>query len=61
MSGPAGMAGVEIPAEIGVFSLIFLVFELIIEPITFFDEKEVDYLLRIVYIPGFELLLCRTG
>jgi len=28
--------------KIGVLGLIFDVFELIIEPITFFDEKEVD-------------------
>ncbi|HUV67832.1 MAG TPA: hypothetical protein VMW24_28335 [Sedimentisphaerales bacterium] len=39
---PAGLAGTEVVMKIGVLGLIFDVFELIIEPITFFDEKEVD-------------------
>jgi hypothetical protein len=45
MKPPAGVAGAEIATKIGVLGLIFFVFELIIEPFTFFDEKRlISYL-----------------
>ncbi len=39
MKPPAAPAGAEIAAKIGVLGLVFFVFELIIKPITFSDEK----------------------
>jgi hypothetical protein len=39
MKPPAALAGAEITTKIGILGLIFFVFELIIEPITFSDEK----------------------